>query len=61
MIVVNIVKIIIYINVIKMTNNTLYTKVNLLFLCNIELSSYVKKLDIEFYCKNRLRIHLTGC
>jgi hypothetical protein len=34
MIVVNIVKIIIYINVIKMTNNTLYTKGNVLFLCN---------------------------
>ena len=34
MIVVNIVKIIIHINVIKMTNNTLYTKVNLLFLYN---------------------------
>jgi hypothetical protein len=31
MIVVNIVKIIIYINVIKMTNITLCTKVNLLF------------------------------
>ena len=51
MIVVNIEKIIIYINVIKMTNNTLYTKVNLLFLWNIELSPYVKKLVIEFYCK----------
>ena len=39
MIVVNIVKIIIYINVIKMTNITLCTKVNLLFLCNIELNT----------------------
>lgn len=39
MIVVNIVKIIIYINVIKMTNITLYTKVNLLFLYNIDLNT----------------------
>jgi hypothetical protein len=39
MIVVNIVKIIIHTNVIKMTNITLYTKVNLLFLYNIELNT----------------------
>jgi hypothetical protein len=56
----------IYINVIKMTNNILYTKVNLLSLCNNNtyltiICSYVQELDIEFCCKNRLRIHLTGC
>ena len=38
MIVVNIVKIIIHINVIKMTNIILCTKVNLFFLYNIELN-----------------------
>ena len=82
-----------------MTNITLCTKVNLLFLCNIELNTndtqmnenlfsiifindkaniitlsdwefqfymicilnYNIFLCIEFYCKSRVRIHLTGC
>ena len=39
MIEINTVKIIIHINVIKMTDITLCTKVNLLFLYNIELNT----------------------